>query len=122
MQISGNPNTSSLRVKRSSGGRFLQSFGAMNELFSYLEELETLQFQLLNKLAYDTVVSRVQTSWKTNQRYIYLLHPFDKWGILEYDSRTNKVATVLSESFNFNFDIGQFVNYHRSPKTTTSLI
>ena len=57
------PNTSSHGINRGTGERFLQSFGAMTELFSFLEELETLQFQLLNKLAYDKVVSRVQTRW-----------------------------------------------------------
>ena len=82
----------------------------MNELCSFFNELETLQLQLLNKLAYDTVVSRVQTRCKdASQRYNYLLHPFGKWAILEYDSHTNTLATVLSDSFDNDSAFKDFV-------------
>ena len=47
-------------VNKSCSERFVQSYGAMTQLFSQFEEVEVLQFQALSRWFYNDGVGRIQ--------------------------------------------------------------
>ena len=61
--------------------RFQHSFGSWSVLASMLEPIDFLRLQALNRLAYLTTISRVQT-WLSEREPLILPYPFpDKNGL-----------------------------------------
>lgn len=70
----------------------------MTVLLSFLDELETLQYQSVNRWMYEHGVSRVQTMWQF-MRIVYMAHPLDNTTLVEYDARTGNVKAWADEKF-----------------------
>ena len=51
---------------------FQDSYGGWNMLASFFKRLELLQLQSLNRKAYHTTISRVQTKWRLLTKVYFL--------------------------------------------------
>ena len=80
----------------------MQSFGAMTELFNFMDQKETLRFQSVNRWMYERGVSRVQTKWQGLKRHVYMAHPHDNNKLVEYDACTGGVTEWADSQFDFS--------------------
>ena len=53
-----------LGIEIMTGSRFIKSYGAFDTIFRFLQDLEVLSFQSLNRFMYTRGVARAQMSYK----------------------------------------------------------
>ena len=64
------------RYRSKLGKDILQSFGATNVIFAYLEPINTLRLQALNRWQYRLGIGRMQTRWSYERQIHFFTYNF----------------------------------------------